>query len=123
MSNSNLYKRMVKVVTVTSAATANAQVLVPGPCKVLSLHMTVNTGALRTVHLFNKSLVPNPATDTALCLLNVYSPATSMRDIVWSDGLPFDTGLSITITNGILPNTSNTVAANDVLLTITYAEV
>jgi len=124
MSNANLYKRIVKVARITSAASTNAQVITTGRCVVLSVSMTVATaGTLRTTHLFNMGTVPNPATDSALSLLDVFCAPNNSVHWTFSDGLVFSNGLALTITNGVAPASTTATNAAEIFLTITYAEV
>jgi len=124
MSNATLYKRkpITRRVTSTNGG-ISAHVNFPRRCLVHSITMIVfGAGTNRTAHFFDSTSVPGPALEFA-CVLNIPCPPNNIVHLPFPEGLVFEYGLGVTITDGLSPSSSTGVALGEVFLTFVISEI
>lgn len=104
--------------SLNSAAGTNATSLknTAGVVGFISLNNTTITP--KYFRLFNKASAPTVGTDTPFLVVTI--PAASSKEIAYSNGVEFTTGIAYAITGGATATDSTAIVAGDVQLNITY---
>ncbi len=104
---------------IKSAASTNGTSVKASAGKIFGLSVSNNTSSNRWLKLYDKATAPTVGTDTPIETILI--PPNGGRNVEWSLGYPFATGIAYAITGGVADTDTTATAADDVHGRILYA--
>jgi hypothetical protein len=107
---------------IIAAATNNAQVVKATPGNLYSIVAIGLTSTVRYLKFYNKATAPNAAADTPVMTIPIPTNTQGAGvALPFSMGVNFPLGIAVLIVAGIADTDNTPIAANDVIVNLTYA--
>jgi hypothetical protein len=109
------------VSSIVSAGSTNATVAKASAGQVYNIQVSNTNAAARYLKLYNKATAPTVGTDTPVWRMAIPGNTAGAGFIVNADpGIAFGTGISYALTTGAADSDTGAVAANEILVNISY---
>jgi len=106
---------------VISAATTNATSVKASAGVLYSIHAINLNAAVRYLKFYNKASAPTVGTDPTVLTFPIPASTTGAGfAIAMPNGIAFATGIALALTTGVSDSDTGTVAANDIIVNLTY---
>ena len=112
-----------KAHSISSAATTNATCVKNSPGTLFNFivhntHTGGGSGSAVALRLYNLNVVPNVGTDVPMIIIHI--PSNSSKEINFTSGITFTTGIAYSITDGDALLDATPISANGVQLYMGY---